>query len=903
MTNNKYPARLRVPPIVIRLLATASMALAAATAQANRDALVLADGWRFAQDDRIVGAEQPDFPDDAWAQVRVPHTWNHLGGPREMAAGSNQTRGVGWYRLHFDVPRGFAGRRLWLEFDAASQHAEVWLNGIKLGGHDGGFSRFRLDATGAISSTHRNTLAVKTDNSAPTTDSATANILPVAGDFFVYGGLYRPVSLIAADPRHIDLADHGGPGVTIRTDAIAGDTAQLSVQTRLVNELSRGTSADLVVAMRDAAGRLVASSRETVRLGPRSRLDQMRRLTVAHAHLWNGVADPYLYHVAVEIRTASGQVLDHVEQRFGIRQIRIDPQRGLILNGHNLQLHGVALHQDREGRGWAQTEADQREDMAMIVEMGANSIRFTHYQHSDRLNDMADEIGLIDWAEIPLVTRWTLGSARGPTPELVENARQQLIELIRQSVNHASIGVWSIANEIDFGRKLPRVYSTADLPDLDPLPLLATLRAVAHAEDPSRPTAIANCCYGRANSPSVVDAADLSGLNRYYGWYYGVPGDLAAVLSKTHADYPSIPLAMSEYGAGAAITQATDNPLGGPVDPYGTVQPEEYQAYVHELTWPLLAGMPNVWGTWLTFMFDFASPLRREGDSVDINTKGMVTFDHKTRKDAYFFYKANWNPAPTVYIASRRHLTRVLPVADIKVYSNARSTELNLNGRSLGALPDCPNRICVWRAVSLSSGANVARAVGSFASGTREDSVTWTLGVGADVYQIDCGAVEGSLGPEGRYGSDDFFSGGAAAVINLPVNEATPNPPPHKTISGTAFESLVNSYRKGTFSYRLPLADGNYRVRLWFVEPEAKPGQRIFSVLANGAPALSNLDVAAGAGGQLKVLERSFGAQAVRGALQLDFVPVAGEAIVSAIAVEPVVHQGSSGAADASARQ
>ena len=882
MSIKNHPPRVQVLSIA-RALVTAWMGLAAATALANRNTLVLADGWRFMQDDQIAGAEQPDFPDGAWAQVQVPHTWNHLGGSAEEAAGSDQTRGVGWYRLVFDVPRGFAGQRLWLQFDAASEHAEVWLNGIKLGGHDGGFSRFRFDVSGAISSSHRNTLAVKTDNSAPTAGSATANILPIAGDFFVYGGLYRPVSLLATDALHIDLLDHGGPGVTIRTDSIAGDAAHLSVQTRLVNELSRRTGALLVVAVRDAAGRIVASSREPVRLAARSRLDRVARLQVAHAHLWNGVADPYLYRVTAEIRSASGHVLDRVEQRVGIRQIRIDPERGLILNGQSLKLHGVALHQDRAGRGWAQSQADQRDDMATIVEMGANSIRFTHYQHSDYLNDLADELGLIDWAEIPLVTRWTLGRALGPTPELIENARQQLIELIRQSVNHASIGVWSIANEIDFGRKLPRVYSTAELPDLDPLPLLETLRTVAHAEDPSRPTAIANCCYGRPNSPTVVDAADLSGLNRYFGWYYGVPGDLASAVAKTHADYPAIPLAVSEYGAGGAVTQATDNPLGGPVDPFGKTQPEEYQAYVHELTWPLLAAMQDVWGTWLTFMFDFASPLRREGDSVDINTKGMVTFDRKTRKDAYFFYKANWNPAPTVYIASRRHLMRVLPVTDIKVYSNARSTQLWVNDRSLGAMPDCPNRICVWRAVALSSGANRVRAAGSFESGTREDSVTWTLAVGQGVYHIDCGAIEGSLGPEGRYGSDDFFSGGTASVIT-PVKAIAP---PLADMSGSAFEALLYSYRKGTFSYRLPLADGSYRVRLWFVEPDAYPSQRIFAVLANGATVLSHLDVAAAAGGQFKVLERSFTAQAAHGALQIDFVPVAGEAIVSAIDVEP----------------
>jgi beta-galactosidase len=849
-----------------------------------RVSLPLNSGWRFLQDDHLTGAEQPGFVDEGWAQVTVPHTWNRVG---SYSAGDlfpnrvlNAKRGIGWYRLHFDVPAGFAQRRVWVQFDAASLRAEVWLNGVRLGEHLGGFSRFRFDATDALKWDQPNTLVVRTDSSPAVPGSATADILPIAGDFFIYGGLYRPVSLVATAPLHLDMLDHGGPGVYIRTERIAGGAADLTIRSRLCNDQSAPAHAQVVVTVRDAAGHAVARSVRAVRLAAGSGLEVSQHAHLAAAHLWQGVPDPYLYQVVAELRTRAGALQDRVTQDFGIRQLRFDPRHGLSLNGQPLRLRGVALHQDREDKGWAVSEADERADLAQITAMGANSIRFTHYQHSDSLSQWADRHGLLDWAEIPLVTRWTLGDATEPTPGLVDNARQQLIELIRQGFNHASIAVWGIANEVDFGDAFPVMYGDRAVPGRDPLPLLKTLRQLAQQEDATRPTTIANCCYGRPSSPSVIDSADLSGANRYRGWYHTVPSDVTPDLEAIRNDYPRIPLAVSEYGAGGAVTQYTDNPLGGPVDARGHLQPEDYQSLVHEQTWPILAGTPYLWGTWLFAMFDFSTPLRTEGDATDINTKGLVTFDHTIRKDAFYFYQANWSSAPTIHIANARHSVRVYPTTELKIYSNAASTEARLNGRSLGSRSACPDRICRWPGIALASGDNLVEAVGTWASGSRRDTVLWHLSTPAGTYRIDCGAIEGAAGPDGPYGSDDYFDGGVAAALDAtassPAGEAGP------------LTALLRTYRQGRFTYRLPLPDGSYRVRLWFIEPEAVPGARRFSVLANGTPMLTDLDVAAAAGGSLQSIQRSFTVRVDHGALALEFRGSQGEAIVSAIDVDRI---------------
>jgi beta-galactosidase len=848
----------------------------------------LAGGWRFKQDDTLTGAEAPGFDDAAWQQVDVPHTWNRVGhyipdpaSHLNTAENVNKTMGVGWYRLNFIPGTEFKRRRAWLEFDAASRVAEVWLNGVKLGSHAGGFSRFRLDATAALRPGAANVLVVRADNSAPAGAKAT---LPLAGDFFVHGGLYRPARLIATDEVHVDMLDHGGPGVYAATRSIEGGTATVAVRVLLRNDGKGAARTNAAIKLVDAAGRTVAEQAIRVALPAGQTTAVEQDLTVPAAHLWNGVEDPYLYRLVVELQ--AGKSRDRLDQAFGIRQIRIDPEKGFFLNGKPYQVRGTGIHQDLEGKGWAMSEADFAADVAMLRELGANSLRLTHYQWGPAIHELADRTGLILWDEIPLVTLFAQGEGGGRSFVRV-NALQQMRELIRQNYNHASVAVWGIANEVDFGSSMPNFLGDAG--DSSPLPLLRELNTLAKAEDPTRPTTQANCCEGRlfaANvaTPIVAPEADLSGVNRYFGWYYGEPADLGPHLDALRAKRPAQPLSVSEYGAGGSVTIHTDDPTGGLPDSRGRRQPEEYMSYIHEDAWPILAAKPYLWGTWLWNSIDFATTVRREGDANDINTKGLVTYDRKTRKDAFYYYKANWNPAPTVYINGRRYADRAYRVNDLRVYSNAPQTTLTLNGRPLGTKADCAFKVCVWPAVKLDIGENVVVATGRFASGEQQDRIVLQTAPRTDTeVRIDSGALVAGNGGPVRFGSDTFFTGGKPGTVAQDAQYGKAEVA--RTIAGAAHSEVATTFREGAFRYRIPLADGAYTVTLTFMEPKAKPGERKFDVLAGSKAVVSGLDVVAAAGAPLTAITRSFPATVAGGVLDLEFKPTVGQAIVSSIEV------------------
>lgn len=875
------------------MMASAPAIAAEAAASDARVASTLATGWRFHQGDAPEAVTTPGFDDADWQSVAVPHTWNRVGFYRpdpqshiNRADTINKTQGLGWYRQRFAVPAAMRGKRIWLEFDAASRTASVWLNGTKLGDHAGGFSRFRFDATDALRASGDNVLVVRTDNSAPGgKDATTADILPLTGDFFVHGGLYRPVRLIAVDPIHIDLADFGGSGVSAATTAATAATAQVDVRTRIANASRRSGTVRITASLIDTNGRVAASLQTAQTLAASTTQEAALKLTVANPHLWQGVEDPYLYTLAVDVTDAHGRLLDRVRQPFGIHTIRIDPKAGLFLNGKHVQLRGVGYHQDHEGKGWAIDAADVAADVATMREMGVNAIRLTHYQHGQTIHDLADRYGLLLWDEIPLVSAWTRRGELEPRAALVDNAQQQMRELIRQNGNHPSVVTWGIANEVDFGNSFPAFLT--GFPDgktPDPMPLLKTLQDLTHREDPSRPTALATCCEGRLFDqgvaiPTTATAADLGGANRYFGWYFGVPGDLGPHLDMLHAKRPQQPLSVTEYGAGGATSIHSDDVLGGPIDSRGVTQPEEYESYVHEEAWRTLKARPYLWGTFLWNAFDFATTIRAEGDAQDINTKGLVTYDRSIRKDAYYFYKANWSATPTVHITGRRYADRAYRVTDVRVYSNAATTDLLLNGRSLGQRSDCPDRICVWQNVALTAGNNALVARG----GTVEDRLTWTLSPDAAAnVRIDAGAIVAAKATQ-RFGSDAFFTGGKTGTLTKPADYG--KPAVAAVIAGAQDAAVAATYREGRFSYAVPLPDGQYRVALTFVEPSLAPGARVFDVTANGRTIVQGLDIARTAGGSAKALTRTATVTVRGGKLDLAFVPRTGDAIVSAIEI------------------
>ena len=874
---------------------TPTNAPASSTAAAPRVEVLLRDGWRFKLGPESATELQAE-PDATWTTVSVPHTWNRVGYYKDAPASHINTAqnvvttlGVGWYKLAFTPPANLAGMESFLQFDAASRIATVWLNGILLGTHKGGFSRFRLDTTAALKPGQENRLTVKVDNTKPAPGSSTADVLPLTGDFFVYGGLYRPVSLVFTRKMHLDLMDNGSSGVYAKTTTLASGRAQVEIRARVRNDSEQSGTGMLRILLMDSMGNVAAQQEQSVATEPASAAESIASLVVPHPHLWQGVEDPYLYRLVVELSDKSGQLVDRVSFPFGIRQVRFDPNEGLFLNGKHVTVHGVGYHQDREGKGWASEPADVAADEATMREMGVTGIRLTHYQHGQPIHDLADRDGLVLWDEIPLVSQWTLGESLQPTEGLRDNARQQLRELIAQNFNHPSVITWSIGNEIDFGNSIPAFVGNKTGAIPDPLPLLKELNQLAHELDPSRPTTLATCCEGIRYAPDTVvpitaSVTDLAGANRYFGWYYGKPSDLGPHLDALHRTRPAQPMAVTEYGAGGAVSLHSDNALGGP-ESRNRPQAEEYQSYVHEQNWSTLSSKPYLWGTFLWNSFDFGSTRRNEGNAQDINTKGIVTYDHKYRKDAYYFYKANWTTTPTVHINSSLYTERAYRVTEVRVYSNARKTSLRINGKLVGVLVNCPERVCVWTDVVLSPGTNNIVASGSFPNGDVEDKTQWHLSdAAAKTVNIDCGALVAGASGGKHFGSDTFFEGGTANAISGPAAWGRVPVPP--AIAGTIYPEIAATYRSGSFTYRISVADGSHHVILTFVEPSLGRGDRIFDVFANGQKVVTSLDVAASAGGSLTAYQTDFEVKSRDGMVILQFRPTKGDAIISAIEVQ-----------------
>ena len=871
-----------VGTLLATVLLLGAGAHAAPVAGGSRTATPLVEGWRFA-----FGPQHTEQSDaSSWQAVTLPHTWNRIGGHTTKAADANDSRGQGWYQLKFRAGQGTGKpRRSWLQFDGASIVSDVWLNGVRLGRHAGGVSAFRFDVSDALRAGD-NLLVVRTDNTAPDTKGAvTAETLPMGGDWFMYGGLYRMVSLITTAPVHIDLGDHGGPGVYARTVSLEPGRARVEVVARIRNAAGAAQAVKVRTSLVDAKGKIVASSTRPLEMAVSS-LDEVKTsLDVAKPRLWNGVADPYLYTVRVDV-LAGARTIDTVAEHFGIRTMRFDPDKGFFLNGKPLALRGVNRHQETGSNGWASTVAELERDYAIIRDIGANTIRLAHYQHPKEGYALADRMGLIVWAEVPLVLISAPYGEPVATPGFIANAEQHLRELIRQNYNHASIAVWSIANE-------PNIGNVWLQPKPPTLPLLERLAALSRVEDPSRPPVLASCCGTLPGSlmpttpgkglDSPPQAVDVFGVNVYFGWYYANVENVSAYLDEVHAFYPKKAISVTEYGAGGALSQHTDNPLGGPIIAGGRPHPEGFQSYIHEKTWPQLRDKPYLWGSWLWNMFDFGTAIRMEGDLVDTNDKGIVTYDRSVKKESFYFYKAHWNPAPMIYLAGHRYLDRASPVADVKAYSNAPTARLSVNGRDLGSV-DCVERICLWREVVLVKGDNEVVVSASLGGKALRDRAVWRRADGPGTYRVLAGQLGVMQTSAGLYGSDNFFKGGEGKLLNEPVRR----PPPPKVVQGAADQQMYLGYRSGRFSYELPLPDGEYVLTLRFVEPvdTQAAGKRVFDVHVQGSVALADLDIAASVG-SLAALERTLPLRVSGGKARIDFVPKAGEAILSSFSVTP----------------
>jgi beta-galactosidase len=660
-----------------------------------REAINLDVGWKFFAGD-APRASDAAFDDASWEAIKLPHTWNAQDG--QDGGGTNKVhdayrRGAGWYRRILNVDAALAGKKLYLQFDGASLKAEVFVNGTRVGEHVGGFARFRFDVTDLLKTGADNVVAVRVDN-------GNLGIPPNDADFTFFGGLYRSVSLLATDRVQISTTDYASAGVYLTQQYVSAEKAVVHSRTLVENHETSSQRIEVHASVIAPDGAVVRTHRGALHLQPRGRAQIIQPLEIASPRLWNGRADPALYTVRVELH-AGGTLRDVVTQPLGLRTVRFDAEKGFFLNGRYLDLVGANRHQDRVDKGWAIGEAEEAEDMALILELGSTALRVAHYQQSETWYDRCDRAGLIVWAEIPY-----LGDTPN-TPYFVENARQQLRELIRQNFNHPSIVCWGVGNEV------------RDDVSID---VLGELARVVIAEDTTRPSVYAS--DHRNNDPRNFQT-ELIAFNRYYGWYKGTYSDFGAQLDDMRRDYPQAIIGISEYGAGGSINHHQENPpMRAPTSKF---HPEEYQTKFHEASWRVLKTRPYVWSKFIWNMFDFASDWRDEGDRPGRNDKGLVTYDRKVRKDAFFFYKANWSKEPVLYITSRRYTPRAVAQTEVKIYSNLPAVELLVNGASLGTREPDGERICRWPDVTLQPGENKIEVRAKDGARTLVDTCTWEL--------------------------------------------------------------------------------------------------------------------------------------------------------------------------------
>jgi beta-galactosidase len=659
-----------------------------------RVAIPLNDNWRFAKGDSK-NAWEVNFDDSGWEKACLPHTWNNLDG---QDGGGDYYRGPGWYRKRIEIPKEYSGKRVFVRFGAAGMIADVYVNGKFVGEHRGGFAAFVFDITGFLSFEKSNVIAVRVDNTSPEV-SDRFKIPPLSADFTMDGGLYRTAELIVTNEIHVSLSDYASPGVYISQKKVSDDLAEISVMVRFANDTKKVQKVNARSSVYDAGERLVTESSDTVILAAEGPGDLVREMRIDRPHLWNGRTDPYLYKVVVSLYQ-DGRLLDEVEQPLGLRFYRVDPAGGFFLNGEPYKLHGVCLHEDKKDMGRAITFEDRKQEMNYILDIGATVVRFAHYQYDQEMYQLCDENGVVVWTEIPLVNQIDSSSA------FVENAGQQLKELIRQNYNHPSVLFWGIFNEI------------LNVKGPDPTELVEVLNALAKKEDSTRPTTSA---ANMSDFPSAF-LTDVLGLNKYFGWYEGRVQNLGPYLDQWHKEHPDRAIGLSEYGAGGSIFQHEEDPKQ-PL-PDGPWHPEEYQTLFHEVSWKAIESKPFVWFSTLWNMFEFASDSRREGFQPGINDKGIVTQDHETRKDSYYWYKVNWNPSPMVHVNSKMFTVRDTNAITVEVYSNAKEVELFLNGNSSGKASSDDHRF-FWNNVGLKSGSNYVKAVAIIDGKEYSDECWW----------------------------------------------------------------------------------------------------------------------------------------------------------------------------------
>lgn len=630
-----------------------------------------------------------------WSDVELPHTWNG----KDMQLKYNEFyAGDAYYRKSFLADETLKDKRVFLRFEGVGQVADLYVNGEFVGEHKGGYSAFAFELTKMLKYGKENEILMRVNN------ASRPDVIPVNHVLFgVYGGIYRPVWLVVTEKVNIAVNDCASPGVYITQKNVSPKSADVKVKVKLENKNAAPQQVVLENAIYDRNGKLCQKESREITVTPQGTQSFETDFVIRKPNLWQGRKDPYLYKVVTQVK-AGGRVLDEMVQPLGLRKYEIVAGKGFYLNGELYPMYGVCRHQDWWNIGSALKKENHDFDMAMIMDIGATTVRFAHYQQSDYIYSKCDSLGLIIWAEIPFVNRVSTKEA--------DNAKQQLKELIRQSFNHPSIYIWGLHNE---------VYNPAEYTAT----LTKELHDLAKTEDPDRYTSSVNG-FGHMEHPVNVNA-DVQGMNRYFGWYEKKIQDIKPWIEDLETRFPTYKFMLTEYGADANIAHQTEY-LGESLNWGKPYYPETFQTKMHEYQWSVIAQHPYIVASYLWNMFDFGVPASYRGGVPARNMKGLITIDRKIKKDSYFFYKANWSKDPVVYITQRRLKEREKKMTEVTVYSNVGEPALYLNGEKIAGVQKGFTDIhYIFPNVELRQGMNTLKTVVIKNGKTYEDNIEWNF--------------------------------------------------------------------------------------------------------------------------------------------------------------------------------
>lgn len=846
-----------------------------ADAGAGRTFYTIDDGWKYIPEGLAYAFDtrRDDLPG---VQVSLPHTWNAAD---VFDDDRTYRRSIGWYRKEIRLGQESRHKRIFLCFEGAHQVADVYVNGAFIGRHKGGYTAFTFDITDQLKWKNDSStalVAVQVNN------AHDPYVPPLSIGYASYGGIYRDAWLITTGALHFTGVDNNSGGVYITTPDIASGKGTVAIRSTVTNESDHAATFRFVNDIFDATSRLIRTATTSYTLAPGQETAVSATADAGNnPHLWSP-SDPYLYHVKSRLEM-DGHKTDEVDNTIGFRWFNFDANTGFSLNGKKLALHGTTRHQDMLGKGDALTGEDHERDMRIIKEMGANFVRLAHYPQAPKVLQLADELGLIIWEEVPVVNYMTL------SPEFLDNSENMIREMIRQGYNHPSVVMWGSMNEILlYSKEGIRVQKHTDTIYINHLKKFAVrLDSTIRAEDPTRYTTMAMHLSDDYAKFGLDRISQVGGHNIYDGWYSGTLEDFGKDVDEIHRTEPRQRIFISEYGAEGEERLNTERPQR--TDYTGQYQRLYHESYLRQINArPFLAGT-SIWNE-----FDFSQP-NIGGPASHRNQKGMVTWDRRP-KDVYYMYKANWNPEPMVYIATRNWMTRAgttQQLNTIDIYSNLGEVTLSVNGELQPAKKPDDVKKATWQ-VHLVNGRNILRATGRSGKQTVTDEViidyhtydanltasnipfqTISVNVGSNAQYLDASGTvwiedrpytKGSFGHIG--GNNAFFARG-------------------EIIKSTHDVPLYYSFLDSLQGYRLDVKDGRYKVTLYFAESkDLTPGERLFDIVINGQTLIHDLDLAA-AYGYAMAIKKTFVVDATGGrGIQIDLPARKGGAVLSGIKVE-----------------